>query len=260
MINHGRTLLLNRAGDIRPDPTYFLEDYVPADFQPVELTDALSRVYEALIGEDADDAYANYQVWIILRAIHATEYASALPDLDPRITYLRERGVPDFGFKVLSTDQSAVDVHPSAQFYQKAVRRKLYHRWLMTMGAASLMLVTDMTGEGVAQKLVTGTTNLTDPIVLSTTDSLSVRLGAYPVALGAQWDLQGILQPATGLPQIVTALEQLGGMTEDEILGSTVEPYPTFKKLWKEHILLHYRLAGYMLGYIYKTEEVRLNG
>jgi len=260
MINHGRTLLLNRAGDSRPDPTYFLEDYVPTDFQPVEFTDALSRVYEALIGEEADDAYANYQVWIILRAIHATEYASALTDLDPRITYLRERAVPDFGFKILSTDQPGVDVHPSAQFYQAATRRKLYHHWLLTMGAASLMLVTDMTGEGVTQKLVTGTTNLTDPIVLTGGDDLSVRLGAYPVTPGANWDLQGILSAPVGLPQIVTALEQLGGMVETEILGSTQEPYPTFKKLWKEHILLHHRLAGYLLGYIYKMEEARLNG
>jgi hypothetical protein len=260
MINHGRTLLLNRAGDARPDSTYFLEDYVPADFRPVELPDALLRVYEALIGEAADDAYANFQVWIILRAIHATEYASALTDLDPRITYLRERDIPDFGFKILSTDQPAVDVHPSAQFYQAAVRRKFYHRWLMTMGAASLMLITDMTGEGITQQLVTGTTDLTDPIILTARDSLSVRLGSYPVPLGAHWDLQGILQPPTGLPQIVTALEQLGSLVEDEILGSNQNPYPIFKKLWKEHILLHYRLAGYLLGYIYKVEEARLNG
>jgi hypothetical protein len=260
MINHGRTLLLNRAGDARPDPAYFLEDYVPTDFQPVDLTDALSRVYEALIGEAADNAYANYQVWIILRAIHATEYVSALTDLDPRITYLRERDIPDFGFKILSTDQPAVDVHPSAQFYQAAIRRKLYHRWLMTMGAASLMLVTDMTGEGVTQQLVTGTTDLTDPIILTARDNLSVRLGSYPVTLGAHWDLQGVLQPSTGLSQIVTELEQLGGLVEEEILGSRQEPYPTFRKLWKEHILLHYRLAGYLLGYIYKVEEARLDG
>ena len=260
MINHGRTLLLNRTGDKRPDPAYFLEDYVPPDFQSVDLTDVLSRVYEALIGEAADNAYANYQVWIVLRAIHATEYASALTDLDPRITYLRERNLPDFGFKVLSTNKPAIDVHPSVQFYQTAVRRKLYHRWLMTMGAASLMLVTDMTGEGVAQRLVTGTTGLTEPIVLTGRDNLDIRLGSYPVPPGAHWDLQGVLQSPTGLPQIVTALEQLGGMVEDEILGSRQEPYPTFRKLWKEHILLHYRLAGYLLGYIYKVEETRLNG
>jgi hypothetical protein len=260
MINHGRTLLLNRAGDARPDPAYFLEDYVPAEFQPVDLPDVLLRVYEALIGEAADDAYANYQVWIILRAIHATEYAGALTDLDPRITYLRERDVPDFGFKVLSTDQPAIAVHPSAQFYQAAVRRKLYHRWLMTMGAASLMLVTDMTGEGVTQQLVTGAADLTEPIILTSRDNLDVRLGAYPVTVGAHWDLQGVLQSPTGLPQIVAALEQLGSLVEDEILGSTQEPYPTLRKLWKEHILLHYRLAGYLLGYIYKVEEARLDG
>jgi hypothetical protein len=259
MINHGRTLLLNRAGDKRPDPTYFLEDYVPTDFRPVKLPDALSRVYEALIGQ-ADDAYANYQVWIVLRAIHATEYAGALTDLDPRITYLRERNVPDFGFRVLTTDRPAIEIHPSAQFYQPALRWKLYHRWLMTMGAASLMLVTDMTGEGVTQQIVTGTAGLTDPIVLTGRDNLSVRLGSYPVPLGAHWDLQGILQPSTGLTQIVTALERLGSLVEEEILGSNEAPYPTFKKLWKEHILLHYRLAGYMLGYIYKVEEVRTNG
>lgn len=260
MINHGRTLLLNRSGAQRPEATYFLEEYVPDEFRPVTLNSSLSRVYEKLIGVDSDNAYANYVVHIILRAIHGTEYAGALTDLDPRITYLHDRDVPPFGFERLSTDQEDIAVHPSAEFYENALRRKLYHRWLLHADTGTFVTVTDMTGEGITQQSVSGSGSLTGPIPLSARDNLSVRLGAFPIPVGSNWEFEGVLSTAYGLPEIVSDLEDLGGLVEEGILGSLTEPFPTFKKLWKEHILLQYRLAGFMLGYIYKAEEVRSNG
>jgi hypothetical protein len=258
MINHGRTLLLNRSGATRPDPTYFLEEYVPEDFRPVPLPSELSRVYEELIGADSDDAYANYIVHIILRAIHSTEQSSALADLDPRITYLHDRDVPPFGFEVRSTDQPDVPIHPSVEFYETATRRKLYHRWLMNLPIASLASITSLTGDGITQEPISGGSGLTDPILLSEPDTLSVRFGAYLLTAGSNWDLEGVLSTDMDLTRILTILEDLGGPIEREILGSAEEPYPTFKKLWENHILIQYRIAGYMLGYVYKVEEARL--
>jgi len=260
MINHGRTLLLNRSGASRPEATYFLEEYVPEGFRPVTLNSSLTRVYERLVGVDSDNAYANYVIHIILRAIHGTEYASALTDLDPRITYLHDRDVPPFGFSRLSTDQDEIAVHPSAEFYENALRRKLYHRWLMHADTGTFATITDMTGEGVTQQSFGGTTGLTEPIALSARDKLSVRFGAFPLPVGSDWEFEGVLPTAYGLYDIVNDLEELGGLVEEGILGDQEEPFKTFRKLWKEHILLQYRLAGFMLGYIYKTEEVRLNG
>lgn len=260
MINHGRTLLLNRAGDARPDANFFLEEYVPEDFQPVRLTSSLSRVYDKLIGEDSDDAYANYVTHIILRAIHGTEYASALYDLDQRITYLHDRDVPAFGFETLSTNHPEIASHPSAEFYENALRRKLYHRWLVKAETGAFVTVTDMTGEGVTQQSVAGAAGLTEPIVLSSKDKLTVRLGSYPLPVNGNWEFEGVLSAAYDLSDVVADLEGLGSLVENAILGSQEDPFPTFRKLWKEHIVLQYRLAGYMLGYIYKVEEARLNG
>jgi hypothetical protein len=260
MINHGRTLLLNRSGDKRPDPTYFLEEYIPEDYRSIELPDMLTRIYEKLIGADSDNAYANYVTWIILRAIHGTEYAVALTDLDQRITYLHDRDVPPFGFEILSTDHPEIAIHPSSAFYDNAIRRKLYHRWLMHAETGSFVTITDMTGEGVTQQSVAGTSGLTEPITLSAPDRLTIKLGTYPIPVGGNWEFEGVLSSSYGLPEIVADLESMGSLAEEAVLGSKTEPYPTFKKLWKEHILLQYRVAGYMLGYIYKAEEARLNG
>jgi hypothetical protein len=197
---------------------------------------------------------------VLLRAIHGTDYASALTDLDPRITYIHDRDVPPFGFEKRSTDQPTIEVHPSAEFYEPALRRKLYHRWLVKAETGALVTITDMTGEGTRQESVSGANSLTDPVLLSVQDELSARFGAYPLPIGANWDLEGITYPPVGLSEILEALEGLGSLVENDILGSTEDPYPTFKELWEDHILLQYRIAGYVLAYIYQVEEARLNG
>ena len=117
-----------------------------------------------------------------------------------------------------------------------------------------------MTGEGSLQQPFSGADGLSDPVILSDKDSLSVKLSVYPFPNDAGWDLEAIIKPPLGLPELIVKLEGLGSIVEEDILGGSVEPYVTLKKLWKEHILVHYRIAGYVLAYIYRVEEARLNG
>lgn len=258
MINHGRTLLLNRDGGSRPSADYYLEEYVPADFESVSLPSSLRKFYKDVIGNDSDDAYANYIVWILLRAIHATEHASLLTDLDPRITYLHDQDVQDYGLRVSSEPEGST-VYPNNVFIQTAKRQKLYHRWLLTVSNPFIQ-INSMTGEGIIQQEFDGADGLSDDVVLSEADGLSVKLSPWPFPDGSAWDLEAVIKPQVGLTDLLSTMELLGPRVEEDILGGSEEPYVTLSKLWKKHILIHYRLAGYVLAYIYRVEEARLNG
>jgi hypothetical protein len=76
----------------------------------------------------------------------------------------------------------------------------------------------------------------------------------------ARWlvDLAADMPPA--ITTILPALELIGEPAVLELFGvAPEEPYTTFKNLWFEHPLPAYRLAGFVLAYIYRLNERRSN-
>lgn len=86
MTNHVRTLLLN-ARPSQDDPLPAGEEFVPADFIPVQLPGWLSRARASLFGSGADRAGTNLNLGRLLAAAHASEFAADITASDSRITY-----------------------------------------------------------------------------------------------------------------------------------------------------------------------------
>jgi hypothetical protein len=82
VINHCRTLLLNRDGR-----GYVVgvpgEEYTPPEFRAVALPRALQRVWQCLFGTDPDRPYLHYRVRQYLALLpagrHATAFSTGLP-------------------------------------------------------------------------------------------------------------------------------------------------------------------------------------
>ncbi len=87
MINHLRTLLLNRKAQGGDYAEPMGGEYIPPDYTPVPLSGGLQSVHKLLFGADPDWLYGNYRVQQYLAAIHATELAEYATALDSRITY-----------------------------------------------------------------------------------------------------------------------------------------------------------------------------
>lgn len=87
MINHARTLLLNRAAKTNLITTETAAEFVPSVFFPVNLTSELQLVRRVLFGSKPDARFINLRIRELMGYVHQTELAHYVYDLDPRVTY-----------------------------------------------------------------------------------------------------------------------------------------------------------------------------
>lgn len=95
MINHARTLLLNRtrSGTHYTDPGY---EYIPQDYRPSRLPENLQAIRNVLFGSTPDSYFLNFRAHELLSYIHGTDLRSFIYDLDPRVTYWPSDAAPFF--------------------------------------------------------------------------------------------------------------------------------------------------------------------
>lgn len=87
MINHFRTLLLNRSGEEAGVSAHLGDEYVPTWYRAVPLPSYLTSVRRLLFGAAPDRVYLNYRVRQCLSLMHSSELAEFVTHLDSRITY-----------------------------------------------------------------------------------------------------------------------------------------------------------------------------
>lgn len=75
---------------------------------------------------------------------------------------------------------------------------------------------------------------------------------------GSAWRVTTFAPPASAVA-VVPILEVMGEPNLIELFGVSNydQPYATFKNLWFDHPLAVYRLAGFTMAMIYRTEEIR---
>ena len=111
-------------------------------------------------------------------------------------------------------------------------------------------LLTELEDVIVAEQYAPETGLGLDPAVVTGT---GVQAG-----LSARWLLTARANPNPAITTLLPILEILGEPLFLELFGvASVEPYVTFKNLWFDHPLSAYRLAGLVLAFIYRAEELR---
>lgn len=258
MINHARTLLMNVNGASRPAATFFLEEYIPSNFEAYELTSSLQDVYNVLFGSDADNVFRNYRAWQYMHVLHSTEFVQYVTDLDPRVTYLNDRSVIDASqaasiepLNLLTTgdlfEVGRVEVTPS-------VSQMLPSWQLEVLSALYVRTINEKSGRQL-DTVVTITDGLTNVIPMAGQTNYGVRISATSsLPVGAKWRITKPVFPDADLAQLAANLETVESSL-NQLFGVT-EPYKTFKELWNKHALLTYRLSGALLAFIYRVEEV----
>jgi hypothetical protein len=264
MINHGRTLLLNRDGANRPDPEFFLEEYVPTDYKAVDLTSSLYAVHKSVFGEGADDAYANLRAWQSMRAIHSTEFVSLIYELDPRVTYINSRSLVD-----AERPYEAVPANNIASGYEaflagepqvSLANPRIDYNWEVEAISPFTVRVTDMHARKVSEQTTLFVDSLSSPIVMTGQQSVNVRIrSSSTLPVGGVWRVTLQARP-TDFSDVIAALSALSDEVTLALFGSGEEPYATFRELWDKHNYFHYRVSGILLALIYRTEELRTGG
>jgi hypothetical protein len=260
VINHCRTLLLNRPGVLRPAPTYFLEEYVDPSFQPVALPTYLAAVRNILIGQNSDDAFSNYRLWQLFRTVVAgTEYQHYVTDLDPRVTYLRRRAVVDTQNTVsyVSITPNAPKLYFAGTPAADPSSSRLQNDWLVeATGLATITTTLIQTGQ-TNSSIISTSENLSDLIPLAGQVSLSFRIATtLPLVIGTTWNVTAFARPVGDLSLLLPQLARIGDAALFELFPNR-EPYQTFSALWTKHIYVPERITGMILAYAYRAEEVR---
>lgn len=99
MINHARTLLLNKPGRLF-QPGTLGEEYIPAAYSTITLPSYLQAPHDIIFGTNPDKVFENYRLAELLNVIHSTEFAEFIYRLDPRVTYTQTGATPFFGGQI----------------------------------------------------------------------------------------------------------------------------------------------------------------
>jgi hypothetical protein len=262
MINHARTLLLNRDGDKRPDPMYFLEEYVDPEFKALALPSFLAAYSQALIDPASDNAYANYKLRQYMYILHTTEFSSYVFNLDPRVTYLTNRSIVqnqnDASYQAMNVLADNISLYFIGEAAAVSSGTKLFRSWEAEILTPLVVRTTSLQDGSVVDTVVTVDASMSSEVRLAGQNNFSFRIAASPLPVGAKWIIQAFARPEGDLTDMVAQLNMLTSGS-GSFLFPNVEPFKTFGELWNKHNQLPYRLSGLLLAYVYQVEKVRLN-
>lgn len=260
MINHFRTLLINRDGDEQEQGSRLGDEYLPPNFRAVTLPGYLQSLRRILFGSSPDRVFANYRARQCMSLMHSSELVEFVLHLDPRITYdltddelmvsdqfgittdcpdvsiLRELGMPDaigrslFQWRVTVLDSNTVSVNR-----QTPPASSLEHEYAFQDGLSN-----EIPLHGSEASVVFGTS-------LTPGQSFSVR---------------GLARPRWSLGEIAAEFAHSGAPYLNNLFGvgtplGREEPFMTFRNLWNDHPELPYKLGGLLSAMVYQTERLR---
>lgn len=261
MINHVRTLILNKDGDKRPDPSFFLEEYIDPAFRSIKTPVFLQRLNSILVGDNSDAAFANYRLWQYMKLLHSTEFVAYVLNLDPRVTYLEDRSVvPQQNSSSFTPNPTAagVQLYFIGEVATASPAVKLYRSWELEVLAPLYLRSSSLQSSAFKDTVVTLANGMSSEILMAGQNSFGVRIVSDPLPVGGKWLIEAFAFPEGDITDLIAPLTSLlHGIGQD--LFPNVEPFKTFGELWNKHDILAYRFSGLLLAYAYQIEKVRLN-
>ena len=260
MINHARTLLLNADGTTSPGSTFFGEEFVSPTFRELELPTYLNLIRERLFGSRADRSMLNYRGWQFMRLLHSMELEQFVLDLDSRVTYVDSLRTDLFTPETYVPHVNQIAGEPAELFIQDGPESpdlvgQMRHRYRVNILSATTVAVTQ---QSLPQGQVISDFTLTDGI----SERIALGDSGYGFLLStqfpsAEWIVEVLNRPTFDLGQIAVSLETVGEPVLIQLFGTaSEEPFKTFLNLWNDSNEVPWKLGGFLLAAIYRTDEI----
>lgn len=259
MINHARTLILNRGAADRPELGTYGEEYIPAAYQRLDYAGHLQRVRNTLLGTFGDPLYENYRLAQYMSIVHANQYTEELAlGLDSRFTYRPfEPSFMSFDTSIETQEINSKGLVLSATgtpTVNESVGRALYRSSVRTLAGPSLA-VKDVSNNQWVEYDVTITSSETNTIELENGVLLQITVpGAWEE--GAEWLVTSMARPTKDLGYFVASLDSLGPNTLYSLFQASSD---TYRNLWYSGVSLVDQLGGVLGAFIHAAEEIRTN-
>lgn len=250
MINHVRTLLLNRNGNTGPGLAFPGAEYVPSAYRARTLPPYLEAAMRALFGFKPDPLYQNYRLWQLMQLLHSTELEEYVLAPDPRVTYLRD-GRPYFsGVFGTTVEQYEGDVTPL--YVSGTATPGVRCEWDVVVDGTTLSSVLSRPFQNTVDELLFDG-GLSQPVQLPGSE-LKVRVHEDQ---HARFSVTAAERPAENLGEVLARLGQL--LTPYQMTLFSVrpeEPYRTFQQVYTLHPLGPYKYSALLLALAYRIDEL----
>lgn len=245
MINHMRTLLLNRSRD---QLACEWDEYVHARFTPQQLPAVLQTIWEILFGSDPDRYMLNWRGQQYTQILHSTEYRVRLAVFDVRFTYDLSR-VLDNATLPWAAVQPQTGLSVLGKPLDDAQRGRLTRLYQVSQLDATNFELTDVAYGRTQNAVFTGT-------AIPLGDSGLSIMPADTAA--AQWHIHTLAAPSVSLAQVLGKLEQLPPASLTWLFnGGQSEPYRSYQLLWTDSRGVALQLSGLLLAWLLRAEEAR---
>ena len=258
MINHARTLLLNRKGEIVPTSYYLGEEYVPV-YPGIALEPSLARVAGILYGTSPDYESKLFRTAQYMAILHSTEFVEYVTALDSRITYdVSHPGLVglEYGLEIVTASEAALAV--VGTWSEPAYLGRMRNDWVVEATGANQILVRHVqSGATQGQVLTFGVGSSSNAFPLIGSDFTAIITDPDGLA-GDRWEIRYREPPGHTLSDVVANLESMSRITRQALFGlGSEEPYQTFRNLFDKNQALPFRLSGALLALIYRMEALR---
>lgn len=256
MINHVRTLLLNRAGTPGTPSSFLGEEVVPPAFSPIQLTGVYSKLMRILFGNNPDRLMLNYRLRQYMTLLHSSELEQYVLAKDPRVTYwpIRDsRLFDDYGPTITQTDGGTEKtLFLNWPLNGITALERLSYSWQVSVIDADTVEVKQVTAPiTTTSHTYTTSGGMSSPVQLGSTSlSFTFQTGGTP-----QWNVSANARPIFTVPDVVNTLGTLNGLEEATLFNGT--PYDMFGRLWNGNHQLSYRLGGLLLALAYRLDAMR---
>jgi hypothetical protein len=252
MINHIRTLLLNRGGDHGYGYDYPGEEFVLPTFRAKAVPTFLNGALRMLFGSNPDRLFLNYRMRQIMSLLHSTELEEFIYLPDNRVTYwpMVDDGFHNV-FQILQvpviSDGSTLFVIGSHDPEEGAGISE--QQWRLEVMNGNIVQVTRQSPPlTTVLESYTLTDALTNEIPLSGT-GLNFRISTPAVVVTSRAEPQNDFGAT-----LQGAVQLIGQSGIDNLFLSTVEPIPTLKTVWETHPLFSYKYSAILLVIAYYLE------
>ncbi len=254
MINHVRTLLLNRGREGHGLDEYG-EEYIPTSFVPRKLNQALSLAHSALFGGSPDRLFLNYRMRQLMQLMHASPMESDILHKDSRVTYLPFKDdLFEAAFRVELNQLAG----PSTIVHVSGM-----HDANMSAGIVEQLWDVEVTGlnEVTVNKrrkpLQTATYAWFDdnPIPLAGSN-LSIHLHTATVGYRAQ--VRSRARPAMDISEVLAGLSTAFGERglQEVFPPLAPEPVATWYRIWNESHLSAMRFTALLLAMAERIDQM----
>lgn len=260
MINHARSLILNRSPEDRPELGTFGEEYIPTDYKVLDYAGPLARIRGGLLGTVGDPLYENYRLAQFMGFMHANQYTEELIlSLDSRYTYKPfSPSFMDFdsSIEIEEIDAKNLQLVASGDPVADETVGKALYRWTVRTVSGPQLWVKETTNNQWRQYDVTIAGTDVSPVELENGAILQVNIPSGSWTAEAEWLVTSMARPTRDIGFSVETLNSLGVRTIEDLFQSAPKQ---FRTLWYEGVSLVDQLGGVLGAFVYVAENIRQN-